>query len=101
MKKIEIEEITVNGVVYVPKSSGLSPLCGTAGSTKIREHLEKVLQHAEQETCLHEETHRGGDIWEICDCCGMQWADDRGGKPEDAHEYPKVLRDARTFLESM
>lgn len=26
--------------------------------------------------CEHEETHRGGAIWEICDHCGEKWADD-------------------------
>jgi hypothetical protein len=50
------------------------------------QHLKKVLTHAEQNTCLHEETHRGGVLWEICDSCGMKWADDKGGKPKDAHE---------------
>lgn len=33
-------------------------------------------------TCSHEDTHRGGSIWEICDQCGAMWADDEGGRPE-------------------
>ena len=35
MDKNEIPEITVNGVTYVPKSSGLSPLCETDCSVVI------------------------------------------------------------------
>lgn len=63
-------------------------------------HLMSVLEYAECETCLHEDTHRGGAIWEICDSCGFKWADDEGGKPNNAHNYPKVLTDARDFLNS-
>lgn len=63
--------------------------------------LRSVLEYAEQATCLHEETHRGGAIWEICDYCGAKWADDEGGKPASVHEYPKVLTDARDFLHSL
>lgn len=64
-------------------------------------HLRSVLEYAERETCTHDETHRGGAIWEICDRCGMKWADDEGGKPDDAHDLPQVLTDARDFLHSL
>ncbi len=64
-------------------------------------HLRSVLEYAERETCTHEETHRGGSIWEICDFCGKKWADDEGGKPDDAHDLPQVLTDARDFLHSL
>lgn len=30
-------------------------------------------------TCLHEETKRGGTIWTICCYCDKKWADDEGG----------------------
>ena len=46
------------------------------------EALQALLKRDERNTCQHEETHRGGVLWEICDACGAQWADDRGGKPE-------------------
>ena len=46
------------------------------------EALKALLLRDERNTCQHTETHRGGAIWEICDGCGMKWADDRGGKPE-------------------
>ena len=64
-------------------------------------HLRSVLEYAERETCTHEETYRGGAIWEICDSCGAKWSDEEGGKPADAHDFPKVLTDARDFLHSL
>lgn len=47
-----------------------------------REALTSLLNRDQRNTCQHENTHRGGAIWEICDDCGAQWADDRGGKPK-------------------
>lgn len=44
-----------------------------------REALRGLIDHVDCETCTHEETHRGGHIWTICDCCGRKWADDEGG----------------------
>lgn len=38
-----------------------------------------LLAEVEAEQCEHEQTHRGGAIWTICDDCGQKWADDRGG----------------------
>jgi hypothetical protein len=48
--------------------------------------LKGMVEWAETEICQHEETHRGGAIWEICDGCGKKWADDEGGKPP--FQYP-------------
>ena len=48
----------------------------------LREALETLIKRDKRNTCQHEETHRGGVIWEICEGCGMKWADDRGGKPK-------------------
>jgi len=50
--------------------------------------LKDLVEHIDSETCQHEETHRGGAIWEICDGCGKKWADDEGGKPEFKHAPP-------------
>lgn len=55
-----------------------------------------LVEHIESNTCLHESTHRGGVIWEICDDCGAQWADDRGGKPD--LKYPDCVEKARELL---
>jgi len=43
--------------------------------------LENLLELSESQICRHENTHRGGLIWEICDDCKEMWADDMGGKP--------------------
>lgn len=60
--------------------------------------LEKVIRFAENQLCLHEETHRGGTIWTICNMCGQKWADDEGGfKP---YEEPAILTEARNLLEN-
>jgi hypothetical protein len=63
--------------------------------------LRAVTDYAAQNTCLHEETYRGGSIWEICSMCGAKWADDEGGKPQDAHELPKCIVDAYELLGEM
>ncbi|MCM4075457.1 LysM peptidoglycan-binding domain-containing protein [Pseudomonas aeruginosa] len=58
--------------------------------------LRGLVSEVERKTCCHEETHRGGAIWEICDSCGAKWADDEGGKPEFA--WPESVEKARAFL---
>ena len=61
------------------------------------ELIRQLVEYIEQNTCQHEETHRGGAIWEICDGCNAQWADDRGGKPKFA--WAPVVLAARARLE--
>lgn len=61
------------------------------------ELIRQMLEYIEQNTCQHEETHRGGAIWEICDGCNAQWADDRGGKPKFA--WAPIVLAARARLE--
>jgi ribosomal protein L37AE/L43A len=63
--------------------------------------LKAVTDYAAKNTCLHEETHRGGAIWEICDQCGMKWADDEGGMPTNAHELPKEIEDAYDLISEL
>lgn len=58
--------------------------------------IKRGLDFGWAQTCMHEETHRGGAIWEICDLCGAKWADDKGGKP--AYEHPPELDDAENAL---
>lgn len=43
--------------------------------------LRSLARHVADNTCQHEQTHRGGAIWEICSECGCKWADDEGGRP--------------------
>ena len=63
---------------------------------RLREALKHLLSYAERQICEHEETHRGGAIWEICDMCGAKWADDEGGKPD--FEWPAEIEAARGLL---
>lgn len=58
--------------------------------------IRRLVEHIERETCTHDETHRGGAIWEICDFCGQKWSDDRNPKPE--FKWPQVVEDARAML---
>jgi hypothetical protein len=50
-----------------------------AENEKLRDALKNLLSYAERNECHHENTHRGGIIWTICDDCGGKWADDQGG----------------------
>ena len=66
---------------------------------KVLPALEKITQFAEAQICMHEETHRGGVLWEICSQCGAKWADDEGGKPE--FEWPKEADAARAMMDTI
>ena len=58
--------------------------------------LRDLLSYVERNECQHEDTHRGGAIWTICDGCGMKWADDKGGFRPYAESKP--ITDARAAL---
>lgn len=62
----------------------------------MRAALTALLRYADENECIHETTHRGGAIWTICDDCGKEWADDRGGFVPYAE--PKEITDAREAL---
>ena len=63
------------------------------------EALKAMLHRDERNTCCHEETHRGGALWEICDSCGAMWARDGGGQPE--WEDPKEWTQARAAIKAV
>lgn len=63
------------------------------------EIIRDLLRFMEKEVCTHEETHRGGLIWEICDHCDSKWADDEGGKP--VFKYPKGYEEAHDYLDAL
>lgn len=63
---------------------------------RLRGALTQLLSYAERQICAHDNTHRGGAIWEICDDCGAKWADDEGGKPE--FKWPNEIEAARAAL---
>jgi hypothetical protein len=50
-----------------------------AETARLREAMKNLLSYAERNECHHENIHRGGIIWTICDDCGGKWADDQGG----------------------
>lgn len=63
----------------------------------LRSALEGLLDYVDGNTCRHEDTHRGGAIWTICDGCGQKWADDRGGfKPYRDAPQVRIARAALT-----
>lgn len=60
------------------------------------ELIAKLVNEIERNTCMHESTHRGGVIWEICDDCGAKWSDDRNPRPE--FKWPDCVTDAHALL---
>jgi hypothetical protein len=69
---------TYDGPVLTPAEAATL----RAENARLREALKNLLDRDERNTCQHEETHRGGFLWEICNVCGDKWADDMGGKTE-------------------
>ncbi len=63
---------------------------------RLREALAALEAYASGQICMHEDTHRGGTLWEICNQCGAKWADDEGGKPK--FKWPKEIVTAREAL---
>lgn len=61
------------------------------------EVVQALVAEIERNTCTHEETHRGGFIWEICNQCGAKWADDEGGKPE--FKWSEAAERARELIQ--
>lgn len=83
------------------KSGAASPSApatvqGDAVKAQLLEALNCLIGWAESVICQHNDTHRGGVIWEICDDCGLSWADDMGGKPE--FSWPGEVEAARAAI---
>jgi hypothetical protein len=80
------------GIIPGPNAEGDARLM--AASRELLDALVGLLRRDEGNTCQHEDTHRGGVLWEICDQCGAMWADDEGGKPEwkDPPEWEAARR---------
>lgn len=68
----------------------------TANDSEIEVIAAELLAHIEKNTCFHLNTHRGGVLWEICDDCGAQWADDEGGKPK--FKAPDCVKKAKAYF---
>jgi len=74
------EIVGCEGIIPGPNAEGDARLM--AASRELLDALVGLLRRDEGNTCQHEDTHRGGVLWEICNQCGAMWADDEGGKPE-------------------
>ena len=61
--------------------------------------IEALMKHIELNECQHENTHRGGLIWTVCDDCGHKWADDRGGFK--SYKQPEAITKAEEFLAAL
>ena len=49
--------------------------------------------------CDHAYTYRAGAIWTICDECGKQWADDKGGfKPDKPNKHILKIEEALALI---
>lgn len=70
-----------------------------AESANLRTLLANLVDHVDTITCRHDNTHRGGSIWTICDDCDAKWADDRGGFVPYSDD--PALAAARIALESV
>lgn len=72
--------------VYDRDTANYIALANPQTLTLLLQHVERLegalsglVGYVERNACHHENTHRGGVIWTICDDCGRKWADDRGG----------------------
>lgn len=79
----------------VVKDTG-KPVLAAPDVARLVDALEDVVSEIESNTCPHDNTYRGGAIWEICEDCGGKWADDMGGKPEFA--WPESVETARNLI---
>ena len=49
--------------------------------------------------CDHAYTYRAGAIWTICDDCGKEWADDKGGfKPDKPNKHILKIEEALALI---
>ena len=58
--------------------------------------IKALVEEIENKTCTHEDTYRGGAIWEICHDCNAKWADDQGGKPP--FKWSDAVTSAKAYL---
>ncbi len=64
---------------------------------RLEKALENLIDYSCKGVCTHEETYRGGVLWEVCKQCGAKWADDEGGKSR--FQWPKEILEAKDTLD--
>jgi hypothetical protein len=70
---------TVHSIATNALSTIEVPVHKDGEAVGLKAAARQALDDWDRNTCRHETTHRGGSIWTICDDCGREWADDRGG----------------------
>ncbi|WP_454676633.1 hypothetical protein [Achromobacter marplatensis] len=63
-----------------------------------RAALSGLLDYVDRNTCTHENRHKVGTLWTICDDCGRKWASDRN--PYTPHQDAPAVAAARAALAS-
>lgn len=86
------------GINWYPSSKCTPKQQPALDVTVLVEALEDLVSEIESVTCTHDNTHRGGAIWEICEECGCEWADDEGGKPE--FSWPESVEKAQALIDA-
>ena len=61
-----------------------------------RAALSGLLDYVDRNTCTHENRHKAGTLWTICDDCGRKWASDRN--PYTPHQDAPAVAAARAAL---
>jgi hypothetical protein len=64
----------------------------------LRPILADLLAYVDLNTCTHENRHKAGTLWTICDDCGRKWAADRN--PYKRHQDAPAVAAARAALET-
>ena len=72
------------------------PMMAASPDNPLAAHLRAVLNHHDQNTCIHDDVKRGGSIWTICNQCDRKWADDEGGF--QPYTDPPAIANARFAL---
>ena len=90
-------------VLTTPRYPNVSVTQEGVVSEDVRKALSNLVNYVERNTCQHEETHRGGFLWTICDECGRRWADDQGGfvpyfDPPELAQAKRVLFGNETMI---
>lgn len=69
-----------------------------SNGVELRPILVDLLAYVDLNTCTHENRHKAGTLWTICDDCGRKWAADRN--PYKRHQDAPAVAAARAALET-
>ena len=66
----------INEVRAYAEESVRQALAAQVPVADVREALVNLLAHVDRSTCTHENLHKAGTIWTICDDCDRKWSSD-------------------------